>query len=340
MGTRLLRTRWSAAGLAFFLALTACTARVTGPSGTSSRPPGAGSAPRSLDQQEKVNRKQAEDEVRRLLGLVQLPPGAVALGSAPAALPGPGTPAVSTYASVARFWRVPLSFSALDGYLVNHPPAGLTEESSNSGFADGTIIQSYAWWSPAQGPSQGGQLSIQVAPTKGSGELSYLRVDAGSQWLDPHPIRDGASGALLRLETGEACPARWGFTGVRNDEADELDRVLAPNGTPTSGRLCVYPGSAGGPFALLRQRTLSRAEATRLAAAAHSVELGHADNSVTNCPAFPGSTIVLVLTYPNRRAVNLLIRTGGCSTASNGRVVASASASLAALEDLVNQPAG
>jgi hypothetical protein len=334
--------RWSAAGLACFVALTACAGHVTSPSATSSRPPATGSTPRSLDEQQKVNRKQAEDEVARLILLAQAPPGAVALDSAPAALsePSAGTPSTSSYVALARFWRVPMPVAALEDYVRGHPPAGLTQVQDGSESQRGTVVVRFYGWRDVQRPGSspsGGQLSIGVA---GSGNVSYLRADAGSEWLDPHPIPDDTSGARLRLEAGQSCPAGRGFADVRNDGADDLDRALAPQDAPASGRLCVYPGSDGGASGLLRQRALSRAEAARLAAAAHSVELGHLDNAVTNCPAFPGLTIVLVLTYPSRPAVDLLIRTGGCSTASNGHVVASGSTSLAALEDLLNQPVG
>jgi len=336
-------TRWTpAAGIAvLLLTLTACAGRVIDPPGTSAGPPRAGSAPRGSAEQEKVNRKQAEDEVRRLLGLAPIPPGAVALGSAPAALPGPalGTPNESTYASLARFWRVPMASSALDGYVRHHPPAGLTAEGSTTGFADGSITQGYAWRdAPSQHAPQGGQLSIGVA---GSDDVSYLRVDAGAEWLDPHPVRDSTGGARLRLETGQRCPGSdRGIAGVRNDGADDLDGALVPNGTPAAGQVCVYAGLNGQAFTLLRQRPLSRAVATRVATAARSVGLAHANGVVRHCPGRDGPTMVVVLSYPSRPAVNLWIDTGGCQTASNGHVVASGTPSLAALVDLVNQVAG
>ncbi|HEX8767874.1 MAG TPA: hypothetical protein VF714_05855 [Jatrophihabitans sp.] len=328
-----------AAGIAVLvLALTACAGRATGPVDVAASGHPSGSASRIFDEQEKANRKQAEDEVRRLFGLVQIPPGAVALHSAPAALLGPGTPNESTYVSQTRSWWVPMSFEALDDYVRHHPPAGLTAEASNSGFEGNEIIQSYAWWGQVRGSSQGRQLSIQVAPVMGGPDASYLRVDAGSEWLDPHPLRDSTGGSRLRLETGQSCPVRdRGFGGVRNDGADDLDGALAPNGTATSGRVCVYAEGNGGAFALLRQRVLARAEAARVAAAARAVELAHRNGSMIHCPAMLGLTIVVVLTYPSRPAVNLLVSTGGCPTASNGHLIASQSRSLAALVDLLTR---
>jgi hypothetical protein len=343
--------RWRpAAGIALLLlALTACAGRVTGPSPDQ---PGVGSTSHSFDEQshrfdeqEKANRKQAEDEVRRLLGLARIPPGAVALQSAPPALPGPVfvSPNVSTYASLTRSWRVPMSFAALEYYLSQHRPAGRAAGSDATISKDNKVTShGYAWQEgPSQGSSLGGQLSISVAPAD-SPDVSYLRIDAGSEWLDPHPIKDTLSGARLRLDTGDSCPASSpGFVGVRNDGAEDLDAALAPNGAPTSGLVCLYgEGNAGQAFALLRQRTLSRTEVGRVATAARSVELAHRNGSVICRPAMYGSTIVVVLSYPSRPAVNLYLRTGDCSLAYNGYVIAPASPSLAALEDLVDQLAG
>jgi hypothetical protein len=319
------------------VALTGCAGPATG-----SGQPGTGSASRSLDEQEKVNRKQAEDEARRLFGLAQIPPDAVALRSAPPGLEGPavGTPVLSSYATVAGFWRVPMSYAALDEYVGRHPPAGLTSPSEGYVGPGGVApAHGHAWQDdPSHRSPQGGQLAITVASIPGSPDMSYLRVDAGSEWLDPHPIPDRMTGPRLRLETGESCPDR-AIGGVRNDGADDLDGVLAPNATPASGRICVY-GGGNHPAALQRQRTLARAEAARVAAAAHAVVLAHPNGLVLHCPAFLGWTFVVVLSYPSRSAVDLLIVAGGCGSASNGHVTTSPSPSLAALSDVVSRLAG
>lgn len=320
--------------------LTACAGRATGSAGA---PPA--STARSFDEQEKVNRRQAEDEARRLLALAQLPPGAVAVRSAPAALAGPvvGTPGESTYASLVRFWRVPMSFAALDAYVGQHPPAGLTSPSEGyTRQGDLVTAHGYAWQdAPSRGSPRGGQLAMSVARVEGSPDASYLRVDAGSEWLDPHPIRDSRSGPRLRLESGQSCPSSArGFAGVRNDLTDDLDTALAPGGAAASGRICVYASGDGQALALLRQRSLPRAEAERVAAAARAVELAHPNDVVIHCPAMRDSTTVVVLSYPGRSAVDLWIRPGGCSAASNGHVTASPSPSLARLIDVVSRLAG
>jgi hypothetical protein len=296
---------------------------------TSLGQPGAPSS--SYDEQAAINRKQAEDATHRLLGLAEIPPGAVELDSAPAALPGPalGTPASQTYASLARYWRVPLSFPAADTFVRAHPPAGLTEEGSSSGTEEGMIRHGYAWGGSAPGSAHGGHLSIGVAGPA-AGQVSYLRIDAGSEWLDPHPVADDTTGPRLRIESDQGCPADdRAIVGVRNDGTG-FDRALVPDGTPTGGRVCAYAGLNGHAFALLRQRAMSGGDAVRVVAAARSVELAHADVQ-TSCPMDDGMATVLVLHYPDRPAVDLWLEVTGCTSASNGSVRAIQSAGLAAL---------
>lgn len=293
------------------------------------------------DEQARINRTQAEDATRRLLDLASIPPGAVELASAPAALPGPalGTPESETHANLARYWRVPLSFAAADAYVRAHPPAGLTEEGSSSGTEQGMTHRGYAWGGSAPGSEHGGELSIGVAGNPADGQVSYLRVDAGSDWLDPHPITDRESGPRLRIEAGQSCPASdRGIVGVRNSGSG-FDTALAPDERPTGGRVCRYAGGNDQPFALLSQRQLSADVAARLAATAHATDLSHA-NAVTSCPMADGSAAVLVLTYPSRPATNLWLLTSGCSSVSNGHLRATDLAGLAILREAVDGVSG
>lgn len=81
------------------------------------------------DAQEKVNRAKAERDAALLLALAEVPAGSVELTSAPAALSGPALGSIqsSTIVDLARYWRVPLSLAALEAYLQQHPPAGLSQ---------------------------------------------------------------------------------------------------------------------------------------------------------------------------------------------------------------------
>jgi hypothetical protein len=302
-----------------------------------------------LDEQETANRQQAEDEARGLLARVRIPPGAVALDMTPPELAGPalGIPETrGTYLTLARFWQVPMSITAADDFVRQHPPAGLAREGSSAENRQGMIMLGYAWGGKVLPSSQGGQLSIEVAGRAAAGTgpaISYLRVVAGSPWLDPHPFRDSADGSRLRLENGERCPAgEQGVVGVRNHGADDLNGALAPSGDPTSGRVCVYAGMNGEPFPLVRQRALPRAEAARVAAAARSVRIAHS-NPVPSCLGSRSAAtraVLTYLTYPGRPAINLWLVTGSCPVASNGHLVAVGNPSVAALVDLVKQVAG
>jgi hypothetical protein len=335
-----MKSRWrSAAGIGvLLLTLTACAGRVTGPS---ARQPGVGSASRGLDEQQEVNRKQAEVEARRLLGLAQIPPAAVALDSAPAALPvrAMGEDGVETVVDLARYWRLPMSFRAAQDYLEQHPPAGLTQWGGSAEHGTPTaMVDGYGWAdvdSASHGDLEFGLASIGDASTAGT--ASYLRVDARAEWLDPHPLADVETGPRMRLDAGNRCPAddRW-MVGVRNDGPD-FDRNLVPPATPNAGLLCYYAGLNGKRFGLLVQRVLPAQDAARVADAARRVELAHLDGGTYNCPMDDGSVTVLMLEYPHRAAANLWLKVRGCAFASNGHIRAPGSSTPAALIDAVDE---
>lgn len=329
--------RWrSTTGILLLCSVLVACASTPRPAGQ----PGHGTTSASYDEQAMINRKQAEDATRRLLELAGIPPGAVELASAPAALPGPalGVPASQTYTSVARYWRVPLSFAAVDAFVRAHPPAGLIQEGSSSATVHGMTRHGYAWGGSAPGSSHGGQLSIGVAGPA-DGQVSYLRVDAGTDWLDPHPVADRAKGPRLRIEAGQSCPASdRAIVGVRNSGAD-FDTALAPADPPNGGRVCSYAGLNGQAFALLAQRQLPADQAARLAATAHAMDLSHS-NAVSSCGMSDLSAAVLVLTYPSRPATNLWLLTSGCSTISNGSIRAGDLGGLAILREAVDGVSG
>ncbi len=317
--------RWiSAVGVVLLCLVPAACASPADTPATGPVPGSGSSSSASYDEQEAINRKQAEDATHRLLELASIPPGAVELESAPPALPGPalGTPNLRTYTSLARYWRVPLSFAAVDAYVRAHPPAGFIQEGSSSGNEHGMTHHGYAWAGSAPGSSQTGQLSIGVAGNPADGRVSYLRVDASSQWLDPHPIRDAAAGPRLRIEAGEHCPSDDArMVGVRN-QGTGFDQSLVPPGTPTAGLLCGYAGMNGKPYSLLLRRVLSAADAVRVAEAARGVDLGHPDAGPHSCPMSDGAAAVVVLEYPDRPAANLWMKTNGCTSVSNGSITA------------------
>lgn len=292
------------------------------------------------DAQDKERRAHAESEARQLLALAEIPPGSVEMTTAPAALTGPvlGSAAARTSVNLARYWRVPLSLPALEAYVKQHPPAGLSQWGSKGRSSAGPDTTLGYGWSGG-GSSPGGQLQIGLASAgdaSAAGKASYLRADALTEWLDPHPIPDNAAGARMRIEAGDRCPAEnKGMVGVRN-EGKDLEHNLAPADKPNAGLLCSYAGVNGNAFALSLERVLTAAEAARVAEAAHRVALSHYD-AQRSCGMSDGSVTVLALQYPNRPAVNLWLPSTSCHATSNGHIVATDLLSLGALRDVVTK---
>lgn len=301
-------------------------ARSAGPNDPAS--PAGSASPVQFDAQYAQNRDKATDLARRLLGYAVIPPGAREQTQQPAALAFPplGLPNAQTYADVAKYFRVPLAIDDAAAFVRSHPPAGFTEAGSVEGGSNHTI--GYAWDGPNGDPSADGQLSMELAPLNSSS--SYLRVDGGETFTDPRPIKDDQPGPRLRIEAAGHCPASDNaIVGVGNPGID-LSRQLAPAGTATSGLLCSYSGLNGNRQTLLTSRTLTAGEAGRLGRLARQVDLSHSDGE-RSCPMDDGTARLLMLGYPGRPAVNLWLRPRGCSSVSNGQVLAVGSASEAAL---------
>jgi hypothetical protein len=319
------------------VAATGCGSGHTAGPGDSS--PQTSAAGQNYDAQERVNRAKAERDAALLLALVEVPEGSVELTTAPPSLPGPalGSTRSDTNVSLARYWRLPLSFPAADAYLKQHPPAGLSQWGTSSG---GSLAKTrgYGWAGGGSG-SPDGQLEIGLAAIgdgSPSGATSYLRVDALTSWMDPHPIADDSAGRRMRIEAGNRCPAEsTGMVGVRN-EGKDLNDNLAPADRPNAGLLCSYAGLNGIlPLTLSLERVLTAADAARIAEAAHRVALSHYD-APHSCGMSDGSVTVLVLQYPSRPAVNLWLPSASCHGTSNGHIVATDLLSLGALRDVVN----
>lgn len=327
------RASTTAAALLLAVGLAGCASGSAQPARSSSpikpaSPSGSASPSEDLDAQYAHNRDKATDLARRLLTYAVIPPGAKEQAEQPAALSFPplGMPDQQTYADVVKYYRVPLPIEAAAAFVRAHPPAGFTEEGSAEGGSNQTM--GYAWYGPGSNPATLGQLSMELAPLDSAN--SYLRVDGGENFDDPRPIKDNLSGARLRIEAGQPCPAAdRGVVGVRNPGID-LSRQFAPASTATGGQLCSYSGFNGNRQTLLSSRTLTAAEAGRLGRLAHQVELSHSDGTI-NCPNDDGSAQALVLDYPGRPAVDLWLRHRGCGSVSNGQVFGGDGPNLAAL---------
>jgi len=117
------------------------------------------------------------------------------------------------------------------------------------------------------------------------------------------------------------------MVGVTNTGGD-LKRALLPAAQPTAGRLCQCAGLNGSTSTLIAQRRLAATAVRGLAAAIRRISLSHADGGLTNCPADDGSADVLAFSFPRRPDVDLWYWSTGCTTVSNGFVVASGAIDL------------
>lgn len=269
-------------------------------------------------------RQQADRDAQELLTHVRVPPSSTATRAAPASrLDAPyEQPEESSLVDRHLFWRVGMTVDATSAWLRAHPPAGLAlTQNGNGGGPEYQVIQ-FAY-EPKQPRTDGALRQLQVEVTNLDQASSGIRADALAEWLDPHPIRDTASGRRMHVTTDTRCPASdRGDVGVSDTGAD-LAKSLLPAATPTSGRVCVYDGLNGHPpFRLAGDRLLTASQAQRMASAARALPLAHRDGGVTNCPSDDASAAVIVLRYPDGRTVDLWAAVSGCAYISNGSIIA------------------
>jgi hypothetical protein len=278
------------------------------------------------------NRAAASSEATRLLALAVVPPGAIALTTAPASVAGGpplGSAATSSFIDKAAYWRVPLSFAAALAWIKAHPPAGLPSGGSSSGGGGeggGSQNAGFSYSAPDAAAWEQAQFEIEVgSDTAGT---SYLRADGVALALDPVPQSDTAGeGTRLRLTVSAGCPATVaGDVDVTNAGSD-LTSALLPSGVPTAALLCAYgpnvgPATAGSAPQIDHWR-LAAAGAATLAAAVRGIPLSHLDDAMTSCPMDDGAVTVLAFSYAGRADVDLWWSTTGCQSLENGDISAS-----------------
>ena len=275
-----------------------------------------------------MNKTKADAEAARLLALAQVPPGATELVSAQAALSGPyiGTPATSSLIDHARYWRVSMSFADALAWVKAHPPSGLVYAGTGSGSGPGEQSGGYSYEAPDSPAWIGAEMQIGVESV--SADVSDIRADGMTEWLDPVPVQDTATGPRMRVTVASGCPATDADdVGVHNDGTD-LHTALLPPATPTGGLLCQYGGMNGNPFGLIKPTTLDATAAQQLAAAVNTSSLSHLDNVTTTCPAGDASLTVFAFAYPGRADVDVWYARTGCQWISNGYITANPSGSL------------
>ena len=160
----------------------------------------------------------------RMLARFRLPAGArragrrAWIGTGPADRPGP-----ADVTSVSAFYQMPVPLAALDRYLLEHVPSGMTRYGADSGpVVTGVFDQvSYAlrhapgWAEP--------RTRLLVTAVRGRHGGALLRIDARVAWFTPRTaaeyLRPSAYRAVVaRAEVPDAAPGagyrtlRWTFT--------------------------------------------------------------------------------------------------------------------------------
>ena len=275
-----------------------------------------------------MNKTKADAEAARLLTLAQVPPGATEIASASAALSGPyiGAPVTSSLIDHPRYWQVSMSFADALAWVKAHPPSGLLYAGTGSGSGPGEQSGGYSYEAPDSPAWIGAEMQIGVASV--SGDVSDIRADGMTEWLDPVPVQDTATGPRMRVTVAGGCPATDADdVGVRND-ATELHTMLLPPAAPTGGLICQYGEMNGTPFELIKPTTLNAKAAQQLAAAVNTSALSHLDNVTRSCPGYDAGVTVFAFAYPGQVDVDVWYARAGCQSISNGYITANPSGSL------------
>jgi hypothetical protein len=285
-----------------------------------------------------ANRAAAEREAQRLLGLVPIPDGAVALTAPPDGLDDvPDRPMVDSFAVRSRFWTLQVPYQQAKAWIDAHPPIPLrwTVHGSGSGGPHGSLTT----WGTDQSTSSAWQWARATASLVGSdGSTSTMRVDGMAVWLDPTPYPDdvtAGAGQRVRVTVASGCPASDRSVGGVTGDGPDLDTQLLPGPNATAALACRYSGLNGGDgkpaLTLIATHRLDAAAARRLAVAVLALRLAHPVGAVGSCGGNDGSAVLVALTYPGRPDVDLWIATTGCQVIANGHIRTDSGPAIAGL---------
>ncbi|HVV75460.1 MAG TPA: hypothetical protein VHC43_05440 [Mycobacteriales bacterium] len=309
-----------AACLALAIALAGCSGSSTGLHGEHTSPDA--SAPPAM--QAAANRAAANVEARRLMSLVRVPAGARRIHKAPPNLgEAVGTPAVSSLAHDHAYWSIPMSYDEAVRWFMNHRPKGhLTSDGSGAGSGPGFRTSGIEYRGRRNPAFQSSELSINVG-TESAGR-SYMRADAEVVWLDPRPIRDTEPGPRIHFTVANGCPdSDKGLPDVSNRRPG-LGAALLPDQNPERALLCRYAGGNGPAFHLISHRLLDARAATQAMLRVRALPLSHVDGGVQGCPADDGSAGYIAFEYTRGFNVDLKVGIFGCTSVTNGVILAEA----------------
>jgi hypothetical protein len=277
------------------------------------------------------NRALTQAEAQRLLRLAPLPRGATPTRTDTGKLAGPalGTPNTSSLIDLHRFVRVSMPMSAAWGYVMAHPPAGLTDSGTGSSGTTGGAVTSegIGWNEPDRAYATGLERDVSLASVPGG---TLIRADGMGEWIDPRPIKDTASGHRVRVTVAGGCPAGdRGVVGVSNPGSGLSDALL-PAAPPTAALICAYGGlNPPHVFGLFKRVRLPVGEARRLAQQARRLPLGHIDGDVTSCPEDSALFDVIAFSYAGSPDVDLGYKASGCQSIGNGHILLDGGLNLA-----------
>ncbi len=268
------------------------------------------------------NRRMARQEAQRLLSKAVVPAGATPLSKPPAwSGPAMGTPVVGSLIDFSRSWRLSMPLSQAMAWIAAHPPRGLPQDGSTTGYQGGSAnLAGYGYRGPQNRAWSSADLDVEVGARTGQSG-SVLRVDAVVVWLDPVPLTDSSAGPRLRVLVNGGCPATdKSAAGVTNTGADLTDRLL-PAAKPSAGLECFYYGLNGRRFELRKHVVLTASAAGQAARSMAALPVSHVIGGIGSCPMDDGSQEIIALSYPGRPDVDLWVKLNGCRTISNGFIL-------------------
>jgi len=171
----------------------------------------------------------ATAEVRHLVQLVNLPPGATQVQDAPIEelSAGPVTGRTGNFIFATGWWTVPASVDSTISWILQHPPAGLMLLSSQGTVSTPKyVLHLIEFKGSGAHAYQDVELEISVEKMLGH---SVVRADGKAVWLTSSVTRDSRTGPRLRLTIAGGCPSSLGgYHDIVNPPSPDLDSRLIP----------------------------------------------------------------------------------------------------------------
>jgi len=230
---------WAAGGSCAVLALAAAGAAAAGDGG-----PAAAAG----------NRASAAADVRALLGLALLPPGAARLPGEPAGAgtidneqPNEQTPDLVDAHS---WWRVALAPGAVVAYVKAHPPRG--SSSSGNGYGSSrppgsgssTVTSSYLTFTFPARPGVLDSRTLIVKTTAIAAGVTAVRVDAEDIWDVPRAASERIPAGVHEVDVTRALPGKPPSVSVHVAQASKVAAIVKL----LDGLAVVQPGALACPM--------------------------------------------------------------------------------------------